>query len=225
VHYYNKLSRADFTYGNILLLYCIFNVDKSTSTSSISTNNNNNNKNESSEQNNVSSSSSSYHLPDYITGRINVCIETFDVIMNSKPDKLHTSVVIVSKDDYIKEIKQKLISGGISEQYLEYDNVSKTVDSAFNTILKRLTKLANPPSIYFIGSVWQKDIFNSIVASKLKEYKVFFESALDNRPYDVVQKEKLSEAPKKGYLFYKNKMTNKAIDMLLNYIFPKNKNK
>jgi hypothetical protein len=149
VHYYNKLSRADFTYGNILLLYCIFNVDKSTSTSSISTNNNNN-KNESSEQNNVSSSSSSYHLPDYITGRINVCIETFDVIMNSKPDKLHTSVVIVSKDDYIKEIKQKLISGGISEQYLEYDNVSKTVDSAFNTILKRLTKLANPPSIYRI---------------------------------------------------------------------------
>jgi hypothetical protein len=221
MHYYNKLSSADFTYGNILLLYCIFNTNKSTSTSSTSTNNNNNNKNESSEQDNVSS----YLLPDYITGRINVCIEIFNVIMNSKPDKFHTSIVIVSKDNYTKEIKEKLIAGGVSEQYLEYDNVSKTVESAFNNILKRITKLSNPPSIYFIGSVWQKDIFNSIVASKLKEYMVFFEGALDNRSYDVVQKEKLSEEPKKGYLFYKNKMTNKAIDMLLNYIFPKNKNK
>jgi hypothetical protein len=218
MHYYNKLSRADFTYGNILLLYCIFNKDTSIPTSSIPLDNN---KNEHSEH----GDNSSYGLPDYIVGRINVCIETFNVIINSKPDKFHTSVVIVSKDNCVKEIKEKLIAGGISEQYLEYDGVSKTVESVFNNILKRITKLANPPSIYFIGSVWQKDIFNSIVAAKLKEYKVFFEGALDNRPYDVVQKEKLFEEPRKGYLFYKNKMTNKAIDMLLNYIFPKNKNK
>ena len=159
-----------------------------------------------------------------LCGRINVCIETFNVIMNSKPDKLHTSIVIISKDDYVKEIKEKLIAGGISEQYLEYDNKSKTIESVFNSILTRITKLTNPPCIYFIGSVWQRDIFNSIVTSKLKEYEVFFEGALDNRPYDVVQNEKHVEEPKKGYPYYKNKMTNKAIDALLNYIFPKNKN-
>ena len=41
--------------------------------------------------------------------------------MNSKPDKFHTSILIVSKDNHVKEIKEKLIAGGISEQYLEYD--------------------------------------------------------------------------------------------------------
>ncbi len=209
------MSSTAFTYGNILLLYCIFNRDKSTSTTPQIQSDDNKNENLDRDG----------YLPDYVMGRINVCIETFNVIMNSKPDKLHTSIVIISKDDYVKEIKEKLIAGGISEQYLEYDNKSKTIESVFNSILKRITKLTNPPCIYFIGSVWQKDIFNSIVKSKLKEYAVFFEGALDTRPYDVIQDEKLVEEPKKGYLYYKNKMTNKAIDALLNYIFPKNKNK
>ncbi len=208
------MSNAAFTYGNILLLYCIFNKDKSTSSSIHSDDSKNGN-----------SKSDGSFLPDYITGRINMCIETFNVIMNSKPDKFNTSIVIISKDNYVKEIKEKLIAGGISEQYLEYDNRSKTIESVFNNILTRITKLTNPPCIYFIGSVWQKDVFNSISVSKFKAYTVFFEGALDNRPYDVVQKEKHIEEPKKGYLYYKNKLTNKSIDTLLNYIFPKNKNK
>ena len=103
--------------------------------------------------------------------------------------------------------------------------MSKTIESVFNRVLMRITKLANPPCIYFIGSIWQKDVYNSIVASKLKEYKVFFEGALDDRPYEVVQKDKPVEEPKKGSIYYKNKITNKAIDVLLNYIFPKNKDK
>ncbi len=210
------MLHADFTYGNILLLYCIFNKKNSTPISS------DNNKSENIRRKDDDISSS---IPDYIIGRINLCIETFDVIMNSKPDKLHTSIVIISKDNYIKEIKEKLIVGGISEQYLEYDDVSKTIESVFNTVLTRITKLANPPCIYFIGSVWQKDIFNSIVSSKLKKYKVFFEGALDNRPFEVVQNDKLVEVPKKGSIYYKNKITHKSIDVLLNYIFPKNKNK
>ena len=67
----------------------------------------------------------SFNIPGYIIGRINLCIETFNVIMNSKPDKFHTSIVIISKDDYFKEIKEKLIAGGVSEQYMEYDSASK----------------------------------------------------------------------------------------------------
>jgi hypothetical protein len=205
-------NAASFTYGNILLLYCIFNKDDSAQPLPDA------------DERSKGLNRDGY-LPNYIIGRINLCIETFDIIMNSKPDKLHTSVLIISKDSHAGEIKKKLIAGGISEQYLEYDAKSKSIESAFNNVVTRIAKLANPPCIYFIGSVWQKDVFDSIVDSKLKQYKVVFEGALDDRPYDIVQKEKAVEEPKKGYVYYKHKMTNKAIDALLNYIFPKNKNK
>jgi hypothetical protein len=211
--YYNKLSNAaSFTYGNILLLYCVFNKDKSTPPLP-----------DADDQNKDLNRDG--YLPNYIIGRIKLCIETFGIIMNSKPDKFHTSILIISKDSHVKEIKEKLIAGGILEQCLEYDTSSKNIESAFNNVIARITKLVNPPCIYFIGSVWQKEIFDSIVDSKLKQHKVIFEGALDDRPYDVVQKEKAVEAPKKGTVYYKRKMTNKAIDALLNYIFPKNKNK
>ena len=218
------MSKSDFTYGNILLLYCIFNKERHITTSdtdlslskSVSLQNNKNK--------NLENNGSTY-LPDYIISRINLCIETFNVIMNSKPDKFNTYIIVVSDKELVDQIKFMLISGGISEQYLEYDNVSKSIDTTFRNIYNRIVKLANPPCIYFVGSVWQKEVFNSIVSTKLKEYKVFFEGALDNRPYEVVQKEKLIEKPKKGSAYYKSKMTNKAIDLLLNYIFPKNKEK
>jgi len=209
---YKLSNAASFTYGNILLLYCIFNKDDITQPLS-DTDDRNNGLNRDG------------YLPNYIIGRINLCVETFGIIMNSKPDKFHTSVLIISKDNHVGVIKEKLIAGGISEQYLEYDAKSKSIESAFNNVITRITKTVNPPCIYFIGSVWQKDIFDSIVDSKLKQYKVIFEGALDDRPYDIVQKEKAVEEPKKGYVYYKRKMTNKAIDALLNYIFPKNKNK
>jgi hypothetical protein len=211
------LSDTAFTYGNILLLYCIFDGDKkATSPSSPSSPSKGNNGNRNPDHDVI-------HIPDYITGRINLCIETFNVIMSSKPDKHHTSVVVISKNDYAKEIKEKLLAGGVSEKYLEYDSSSKNIESVFNRVLNQITKLTNPPCIYFIGSVWQKDIFDSIIVSKFKGYRVLFEGALDNRPFDVVQKEKRLEEPKKGSEYYKRKLTNKSIDALLNYIFPKNK--
>ncbi len=205
-------NAASFTYGNVLLLYCIFNKDNPTRPLP------------NADDQNEDEGRDGY-LPNYIIGRINLCIETFGIIMNSKPDKLHTTVLIISKDNHVEEIKEKLIAGGIPEQYLEYDANSKSIESAFNNVITRITKLVNPPCSYFIGSVWQRSIFDSIVDSKLKQHKVVFEGALDDRPYDIVQKEKALEEPKKGYVYYKRKMTNKAIDALLNYIFPKNKNK
>ena len=101
-------NAASFTYGNILLLYCIFNKDDTAQPLS-DTDDRNNGLNRDG------------YLPNYIIGRINLCIETFGIIMNSKPDKFHTSVLIVSKDNHVGKIKEKLIAGGISEQYLEYD--------------------------------------------------------------------------------------------------------
>ena len=212
------MSDTAFTYGNIILLYCVFDKDKNSPTLSSQTSSKNGDKNKNLKPGFVD-------IPDYIAGRINLCIETFNVIMNSKPDKQHTSIVIISKNDHTKEIKEKLIAGGILEQYLDYDTSSKNIESAFNRVLREITKLTNPPCIYFIGSVWQKDIVDSIVVSKFKGYRVLFEGALDNRPFDVVQKEKHLEEPKKGSEYYKRKLTNKSIDVLLNYIFPKNKSK
>lgn len=218
------MSNSDFTYGNILLLYCLFK-DESTTTTTAASNNTSKQKHISlqNNQNKNLKSNASLYLPDYIVGRINLCIETFNVIMSSKPDKFQTSVIIVSDKDHIDQIKHMLISSGISEQYLEYDDSSKSIHSAFDNIFNRIAKLANSPCVYFIGSVWQKDVFTSIASSKFKGYKVFFEGALDNRSYEVVQKEKLIEKPKKGSAYYKHKLINKSIDILLNYIFPKNR--
>jgi hypothetical protein len=199
-----KLSDNAFTYGNMILLYCNFNRDGLP----------NNEIDDESTNNTVHES-----LPDFVIGRIALCIETFNIIMKSKPDKFNTSLILISKSEYTRDITDRLIAGGISENYIENDNNSKSIESVINNVLFKMNSLTNPPTIYFIGSVWQKGVFDSIVVSKLKKFKVHFEGALDHRSYDVIQKDKLTEEPKKGSIYYKHKLTNKAIDTLLNYIF------
>ena len=198
------MSDNAFTYGNMILLYCNFNRDGLP----------NNEIDDESPNNTVHES-----LPDFVIGRIALCIETFNIIMKSKPDKFNTSVILISKSEYTRDITDRLIAGGISENYIENDNNSKSIESVINNVLFQMNSLTNPPTIYFIGSVWQKGVFDSIVVSKLKKFKVHFEGALDHRSYDVIQKDKLTEEPKKGSNYYKHKLTNKAIDTLLNYIF------
>ena len=198
------MSDNAFTYGNMILLYCNFNRDGLP----------NNEIDDESTNNTVHES-----LPDFVIGRIALCIETFNIIMKSKPDKFNTSVILISKSEYTRDITDRLIAGGISENYIENDNNSKSIESVINNVLFKMNSLTNPPTIYFIGSVWQKGVFDSIVVSKLKKFKVHFEGALDHRSYDVIQKDKLTEEPKKGSNYYKHKLTNKAIDTLLNYIF------
>ncbi|HET9774901.1 MAG TPA: hypothetical protein VFP25_07950, partial [Nitrososphaeraceae archaeon] len=70
---------------------------------------------------------------------------------------------------------------------------------------------------------WMKDVFDSIVKSNFQQYRIQFEGALDHRPVEEVEKEKSLEKPKKGTEYFKGKMKNKALDMLLNYIFPEDK--
>jgi hypothetical protein len=188
----------------MILLYCNFNRDGLP----------NNEIDDESTNNTVHES-----LPDFVIGRIALCIETFNIIMKSKPDKFNTSLILISKSEYTRDITDRLIAGGISENYIENDNNSKSIESVINNVLFKMNSLTNPPTIYFIGSVWQKEVFDSIVVSKLKKFKVNFEGALDHRPYEVIQKDKLTEEPKKGSNYYKHKLTNKAIDTLLNYIF------
>ena len=198
------MSDNAFTYGNMILLYCNFNKDGD----------HDGERDVESTNGNVDDS-----LPGFIMGRIDLCIQTFNIIMKSKPDKFNTTVILISKNEYARAITGHLIAGGISEQYLENDNNSKTIEAVIHNVLFKVTNLTNPPTIYFIGSVWQKEVFDSIMASKLKKFKVHFQGALDHRPYDVIQKDKLIEEPKKGSNYYKHKLTNKAIDTLLNYIF------
>ena len=198
------MSDNAFTYGNMILLYCNFNGDGHP----------NNEIDDESTNNTVHES-----LPDFVIGRIALCIETFNIIMKSKPDKFNTSLILISKSEYTRDITDRLIAGGISENYIENDNNSKSIESVINNVLFKMNSLTNPPTIYFIGSVWQKGVFDSIVVSKLKKFKVHFEGALDHRSHDVIQKDKLTEEPKKGSIYYKHKLTNKAIDTLLNYIF------
>jgi hypothetical protein len=186
------LSDKAFTYGNLILLYCKFNTENLTEIES-----------EGVQSNHEISYDS---LPDFVKARIALCVQTFNIIMKSKPDKFNTTVILVAENIFQKIIKDH--------------NTSKTIESALNNVLNRISSLDNPPTIYFVGSVWQKEVFDSIIVSKFRErFKVLFEGALDHRPYNLIQKDKLDEEPKKGSSYYKHKLTNKAIDSLLNYIF------
>ena len=203
------MSENAFTYGNLILLYSKFTPESS----------------ESKSKDLGKDTEVIYdNLPDFVKARIALCIETFDIIMKSKPDKYHINVVLVSESNYGLMIKEHLNQKGISSQYVELDNNSKSIEAVLNNVLNRISTLSNPPAIYFIGSVWQKEVFDSIVISKFKnKFKITFEGSLDHRPYDLIQRDKLTEEPKKGTEYYKQKVKNKAIDSLLNYIFSNKK--
>jgi hypothetical protein len=49
---------------------------------------------------------------------------------------------------------------------------------------------------------------------------VQFYGALDHRPVGEVEQEKALDTPKKGMEYYKQKAKSKAVDALLNIIFP-----
>lgn len=205
----NILSDNAFTYGNLILLYSNFNYE------------------------NVGSKPDSFgpsgqltyiDLPDFVKARITLCINTFDIIMKSKPDKFHTKVILIADSQFSQIIVNYLNQNGVSSQYVEQDNTSKSIESVLNNLNARINTLNNPQAIYFVGSVWQKEVFDSIIVSNFKgKLKVVFEGALDHRPYDLIQMDKLTEEPKKGSNYYKQKVKNKAIDSLLNYIFSNKK--
>lgn len=163
-------------------------------------------------------------LPDFVKSRIILCINTFNIIMKSKPDKFHTKVVLVAESRFSQIIIDYLKQNGVSSQYIEQDNISKSIESVLNNLNARISTLNNPPAIYFVGSVWQKEVFDSIIVSKFKQkMRVVFEGSLDHRPYEFIQRDKMTEEPKKGSDYYKQKVKNRAIDSLLNYIFSNKK--
>ena len=159
-------------------------------------------------------------LPDYIIERVKVGLETYNMVMSSKADKHKTMVIIVGKPEPAEKVKEVLVHGGVKPDIIAIDseshNMAQTIDRIYNMIKVK----PNPPFIYFIGSVWLHDIFNSTILSKMKGYRVQFYGALDHRPVNEVEREKALDVPKEGIEYYKQQTKNKVVDILLNIIFP-----
>lgn len=188
------MSEDRFTEGNLLVLYAVY-------------------------YNNTTN----HEIPEFIMSRVRLCVQTYKIIVASKPDKKNTTIIVCSKQEDYEKIKSFLVSEGIDPNIITLDSQSKSVGDCFSNILKIIKAKINPPYIYFIASVWLKDVYDSTVISKMKGFKVQFEGALDHRPVDEVERDKLKDSPKKGMEYYKKKTKDIAVDMLLNYIFPKDK--
>jgi hypothetical protein len=159
-------------------------------------------------------------LPDYIKERIKLGLETYGMILKSRPDKHKTMVIVVGDLRSAEIVKEELVRGGIAENSIAIDTDSQNMAQSIGRISDMVKSRPNPPFIYFIGSVWLHDIFESTVLSKLKGYRVQFYGALDHRPVEEVEREKALDASKKNLENYKQEAKNKALDLLLNFIFP-----
>ena len=159
-------------------------------------------------------------LPDYVKERVKVGLETYGIIMGSRPDKHKTMVIIVAEQGPADKIRDDLVRGGVDEKIIAVDSDSKDIAQTVQRIHEMIEKKPNPPFVYFVGSVWNHEVLNSVILSKMKGYRVQFYGALDHRPVAEVEQEKLLDQPKKGAEYYKQKAKNKAVDVLLNIIFP-----
>jgi hypothetical protein len=159
-------------------------------------------------------------LPDYIQERVKVALETYGMVMRSRADKHKTMVIVVGESGPAEKVKEALVQGGVKQDIIAIDTDSRDMAQTIDGIAEMIKSKPNPPFIYFIGSVWLHDIFNSTVVSKLKGYRIQFYGALDHRPVDEVEREKALDVPKKGSEYYKQRVKSKAVDVLLNIIFP-----
>ena len=164
-------------------------------------------------------------VPNYVEERIKVCVDLYRIVTTSKPDRNNTLILVVVDTSTGLAIKKMLVEGGIKEDLILFADSPRTIEQSFDYVLKFIKKRANPPYMYFVGSVWQKDIYDSAILSKMKDYQIRFEGAPDHRPVDSVAREKALNTPTRGIGYYKDKLKNKAVDMVINYIFPDDKNK
>jgi hypothetical protein len=186
------MSEYRFTDGNLLVLYAIHKGKSETNG----------------------------ELPSYIKERIKVGLETYGMIMKSRPDRHKTMVMIVGAQEPAEKVKDELVKGGISNEIIAIDSDSRNMAQTIGRMAEMMKTKPNPPFIYFIGSVWLHEIFKATVAGRLKGYKVQFYGALDHRSVDEVEREKAVDVPKKTMENYKQQAKNRAADMLLNIIFP-----
>ncbi len=164
-------------------------------------------------------------LPDYINERVKVCLDMHRIIIQSKPDGNKTVILIVGNQPDIEYITETLVKAGVDLKIIARDHHSKNVTQCFDQVKALIKTRANPPYLYFIGSVWLREIYDAVVLSRLNGYRVQFEGALDHRPVKEVEEEKALNVPKKGLEHYKRKAKDKAIDLVLNRMFPEGNDK
>ena len=192
----SKLPQARFSEGNLIVLYANFKADDKKTDG----------------------------IPGYLNERLITCTNVYGRILKSKPDKLKTEILLVSSDARLgNEIKQMLCTSN----YIEGSKVTivsdkSTLADALEFVLKIIKERPNPPTVYVIASHWYREIYDAIEI-KFDGYQTHFEGALDHRPMDEIVEEKQRETPRKGIEFYKEKAKNKALDLLLNHIFPDKK--
>jgi hypothetical protein len=182
------LSEYRFTDGNLIILYAIHKQNSFT------------------RQN---------RIPDYINERVKLCLDTYKIVRQSKPDGEKTVILVVGSQQYSEYITNQNI---IAKDYL-----SRNVTECFDRVVALIRNKPNPPYLYFVGSVWLREIYDAVVLSRLKGYRVQFEGALDHRSVKEIEEEKALDAPRKGLEYYKRKAKDKAIDIVLNRMFPERK--
>ncbi len=185
------MSEEKFTEGNLIILYANQRTDKE----------------------------KTQNLPTHIHERLKTCLNTVKLIKSSKPDKHKIVILIISSFDSGKLISDGLSKGGVDEDSIMINSSPRSISETFDLVVRMIRSRTNPPQIYFICPFWLSSIYDSLVESKLKGYRVQFDGAPDHRPAQVVEQEKLFETPKKNSSYYKKKAKNKVVDMLLNYIF------
>jgi len=163
-------------------------------------------------------------IPEYLNERLKTFTNVYGRILKSKPDRLKTEILLVSSDATLgNEIKQLLCNSN----YIDVSKITivsdkSTLADALEFVLKSIKERANPPTVYVIASHWYREIYD-VIETKFNGYQTHFEGALDHRPMEEIVEEKQRETPKKGIEFYKDKAKNKALDLLLNHIFPDKK--
>jgi hypothetical protein len=164
-------------------------------------------------------------IPDHVNERVKLCLNIQRILEQSKPDGRITVIWVVSSQHDGDYLLSRLGEAGIDQKIIAMDYLSKNVSECFDRVLTSISDRINPPYMYFIGSVWHKEIYDSVVLSKLKGYRIQFEGALDHRPVKEVEEEKSLDAPKKGLEYYKRKTMDKAIDIVLNRMFPEGRSR
>ena len=190
------MPQARFSEGNLIVLYANFKADDKKTDG----------------------------IPEYLNERVKTCTNVYRRILKSKPDRLKTEILLVSSDASLgNEIKQLLCNSNyIDGSKITIVSDKSTLADALEFVLKSIKERANPPTVYVIASHWYREIYDAI-ETKFNGYQTHFEGALDHRPMEEIVEEKQRETPKKGIEFYKDKAKNKALDLLLNHIFPDKK--
>ena len=90
-------------------------------------------------------------LPDYIHERIRLGLETYSIIMKSRPDRHKTMVMIVGEQGPSEKVKEELVKGGVKADIIAIDSDSKNVAQTLDSIYSMVSKKPNPPMIYFVA--------------------------------------------------------------------------